>query len=89
MDTNGVQVYPDVRHVPDIDWVEDHGMADYYHEGVERTRTGAHPMIVSALDISGDALVVSVETGRHILEAERRDGFLRQWRVGILLDQGK
>ena len=89
VDTNGNQIYPDTRHVPDIDWVEDHGMADYYHAGAERTRIGAHPMIVTALDISNDAIVVSVETGRHILEAERRDGFLRLWRVGILLDQGK
>ncbi len=89
VDTDGNQIYPDVRHVPDIDWVEDHGMADYYHADAERTRTGAHPMIVSAIDISNDAIVVSVETGRHILEAERHDGFLRLWHVGILLDQGR
>ena len=89
VDTDGNQIYPDVRHVPDIDWVEDHGMADYYHADAERTRIGAHPMVVSAIDIANDAIVVSVETGRHILEAERHDGFLRLWHVGILLDQGR
>ena len=41
------------------------------------------------MDVVGDDIIVSMETAARIREASRRDGFLRQWRVGILLDEGK
>ncbi len=89
VDTDGRQVYPDPNHVPDIDYVEDHGMADYYHNGGDARRAGDHPLVVRALGISGDAIVISLSAAARIREEERRDGFLRLWRVGILLDEGK
>ena len=89
VDTDGQQVYPDPLHVPDIDYIEDHGMADYYHSGATAARAGGHPLVVRALTVSGDAIVVSALTAAHIREEERRDGFLRLWRVGILLDEGR
>ena len=89
VDTDGQQVYPDPQHVPDIDYVEDHGMADYYHSGADANRAGLHPLVVRALSVSGDAIVVSAQTAARIREEERRDGFLRLWRVGILLDEGR
>ncbi len=89
VDTDGQQVYPDPDHVPDIDYVEDHGMADYYHSGANARRAGDHPLVVRALGISKDALVISLSAAARIREEERRDGFLRLWHVGILLDEGK
>ena len=89
VDTSGRQVYPDTKNVPDIDYVEDHGMADYYHNGADARRAGDHPLVVRAVAISGDAIVISVEAAERILSENRHDGFLRLWRVGILLDEGR
>lgn len=89
VDLDGQLVYPDPQHIPDIDFLEDHGMADYYHTGVETPRVGSRPLVVRAIGISGDDIVVSTETATRIRAANRRDSFLRAWHVGIVLDEGK
>jgi TolB-like protein len=89
VDAEGQAVYPDPRHIPDDDFLQDHGMADYYHNGADTPRAGNHPLIVRAMNVVGDDIIISMETAARIREASRRDGFLRQWHVGILLDEGR
>ena len=89
IDVEGQAVYPDPQYIPDVDYLQDHGMADYYHSGTDAPRAGNHPLIVRALNVVGDDIIVSMETASRIREAGRHDGFLRQWRVGILLDEGR
>ena len=89
LDRDGQLVYPDPGHVPDIDYIEDHGMADFYHEPRDMKRVGEHPLVVRAVGVSGDDIIVNAETARRIRNANRRDGFLTRWRVGILLDEGR
>ncbi len=87
VDTNGEVLYPDPHNVPDIDYLQDHGMADYYYDRSDTPRVGARPLIVRAIAITGDDLVVNDITAARIREMNRRDSILRQWRVGIVLDR--
>jgi TolB-like protein len=87
LDEDGHVLYPDPKHVPDLDYLEDHGMASYVAHESEATRAGKHPLIVRAIDVitpGHDDMVVSNETAERIREANRRDQFLLKWNVSIL-----
>lgn len=89
VDENGRAVYPDVHHLPSIDYIEDHGMADYLHDPEQATRAGTRPFVVQAIGAQGDDIMVSAEAGDRILELSQRENFLRHWSVCVLLDVGR
>lgn len=85
LDEAGNVVYPDQNHLPDFDYLEDNGMADYVHGG-EAKRAGEHPLVVQALSTQGDDVIVSNLTADHIRAENARSRFFTSWRVCILLD---
>jgi hypothetical protein len=88
LDEDGQVLYPDPNHVPDMLFLQDHGMAAYVKEGQDTPRSGSHPLTVPVVSITGpghDDVVVSRETARQIREAAARDGFLGRWAVSILI----
>lgn len=88
VDEDGQLLYPDPKNVPDVGFLEDHGMVAYVKDGQETPRSGSHPLIVPTLAVNGPAhenLVVSRETARQIREADARGGFLAHWAVSILI----
>jgi hypothetical protein len=88
VDEDGQLLYPDPTHVPDMTFLQDHGMVAYVKEGGETPRSGSHPLIVPTLAANGPAhenLVVSRETARQIRDADARNGFLSRWAVSMLI----
>jgi hypothetical protein len=88
LDTTGQVLYPDASHVPEIDFLQEHGMASYVTEAGQARRSGPHPLILPALAVAGpgrDDLVVSREAAARILAANRRGRFLERWAVSILV----
>jgi hypothetical protein len=89
LDEDGQVLYPDPHHVPDMLFLQDHGMAAYVNAiDTGAKRSGDHPLTVSVVSITGPGrvdLVVSRETARQIREAEAHDGFLGRWAVSILM----
>jgi hypothetical protein len=89
LDEDGNVVYPDPKSLPEIDWLEDHGMADYATDEKSMPRAGEHPLTVKALNTLGaghDDLVVSNAMAEQIRRAGRRTPFLKKWAVCILID---
>ena len=87
LDEEGNVVYPDPKHLPDFDFLQDKGMAAYAASEQETKRAGSHPLCVRAVDVFGpgpDDLVVSNETAQQIRAANRRSKFLWRWSVCIL-----
>ena len=93
LDEEGRVVYPDADHIPDMDYLQDNGMASYHYTGRDLSgdlpRGGHNPLIVRALRVTGDDFVVSSNTADRILAENRRSKFLWQWRVCILEDEGR
>jgi hypothetical protein len=90
VDEDGRVLYPDPRHVPDMTYLQDHGMAAYVKNGQDAPRSGDHPLTVWVERLTGpgrDDLVVSRQTARRIREAEDRDGFLSRWAVSIFINR--
>jgi TolB-like protein len=88
LDESGRVLYPDPDHVPDIDYLEDHGMVDYPTDRRNAERAGKNPLVVPALDVLGaghDDVVVSNETAERIREANRHGYFFSRWAVCILI----
>jgi TolB-like protein len=88
LDEDGRLVYPDPKHIPDYDFLQEKGLASYYTEAQEARRAGRRPLIVPAADVVGpgrDNLVVSNEAAHRIQEASRRGRFLQRWAVGVLI----
>ena len=86
LDEDGRILYPDPKHVPDVGYLEDHGMVAYVTDERDAPRCGKHPLISRAIKVSGPAhedLVVSKETAEQIRQADQRDGFLGSWAVSI------
>lgn len=87
LDEDGSVVYPDEKHIPDADWVEDHGMAAYCVDRNDTERAGRHPLTVKTLRLAGpgkDEIVVSKEDAALIRQANARSKFLWKWAVCIL-----
>ena len=88
LDEDGNVLYPDQNHIPSMDYLQDHGMADYESGTGAVGRAGSHPLVVRALDITGaghDDLIISNTSAARIRAAERRSGFLSHWAVSILV----
>ena len=88
VDEDGQVLYPDPNHVPEMSFLQDHGMVAYVKVGQDAPRSGGHPLTVPVVSITGpghDDVVVSRESARQIREAEARDGFLGRWAVSILI----
>ncbi len=88
VDEDGQLLYPDPTHVPDMTFLQDHGMVAYVKDGGETPRSGSHPLLVPTLSVTGQGhvdLVVSRETARQVREADARGGFLSRWAVSILI----
>ncbi len=89
LDEDGQVIYPDPRHLPDDDTLQDKGMASYYRSGQNVSRAGAHPLVVRAIDCRGPLkcdIVVSRETAEEIRRANRSGKFLWKWAVGIVAE---
>lgn len=89
LDEDGRVIYPDPRHLPDYDFLQEQGMAAYNASAQEARRAGNRPMIVRAANVAGpghDDLIVSNETAERIRAANRRSGFLRRWAVCVLVE---
>lgn len=88
LDEDGHVLYPDPKHVPGMDTLQDKGMASYDSSEENARRAGSHPLVVHAIDVSGsghDDLIVSNETADQIRAANRRNHFLSRWAVSILI----
>jgi TolB-like protein len=87
LDEDGQVVYPDPAHIPGDDYLQEKGMADYTESVDSAKRAGIHPLVVTALNVSGpghDDLVVSNATAQQIRAANRHGKFLSRWSVCIL-----
>jgi hypothetical protein len=84
---SGEVLYPHPDHLPDIGFVQDHGMADYVTDNGNRKRAGKKPLEVAAIDVSsgGNDVVVNEETADLIREANKSGKFLWRWAVSILI----
>jgi hypothetical protein len=92
IDEDGKVLYPDPDHVPDMTYLQDHGMASYVKSRRDASRSGDRPLSAWVVRLSGpghDDLVVSRKTARRIREAAAKDGFLDRWAVSILIDDGQ
>jgi hypothetical protein len=84
---SGGVLYPHPDHIPDIGFVQDHGMASYIADAGDHKRSGKKPLEVTAIDVSagGNDVVVDDETAELIREANRTGKFLWRWAVSILV----
>jgi len=88
IDEDGNEVYPDPKHCPSPDYVEQHGMASYATSEYDSNRAGAHPLVVRAIATAGPGpfdVVISNEDARRVLEANRRTRFLWKWSVTLVV----
>ncbi len=87
LDEDGHIVYPDPKHIPDIDYLQDHGMADYDSSIETASRAGKHPLVVKALSApepGRDDIVISNEDAERVRAANRRNHFMSHWAICIL-----
>ena len=86
LDEDGNEVYPDPKHLPAIDYVEDQGMANYNIAVADADRAGKRPLIVNATAISGNFnVVISNAAAERIRIANRNGRFLWAWKVSFLV----
>jgi hypothetical protein len=89
VDEDGRVLYPDPGHVPDMTFLQDHGMAAYVKDARDTPRSGGHPLTLWVVRLAGpghDDLVISRKSARRLMEAEEQDGFLSHWAVSVLLN---
>jgi hypothetical protein len=89
VDEDGRVLYPDPNHVPDMTFLQDHGMAAYVKDAQDTPRSGAHPLNIWVVRLTGpghDDLVISRKSARRLMDAEEQDGFLSRWAVSVLLN---
>jgi hypothetical protein len=87
LDEEGIVVYPDPQHLPDLDYVQDFGILTYDRSVETAKRAGNHPLVVKATRVSGAArtdVIVSKESAALILEANRAGKFLWKWAVSVV-----
>jgi hypothetical protein len=88
---DGRCVYPDKKHLPSIDYIEDQGIASFVNDLLNAPRTGDHPLIVKAIGVKGSAsqiAVISTEDADAIIKAAENSDFMKDWKVTFLLDKG-
>lgn len=89
IDTNGRQIYPDPRHVPPLDYIQEYGIADFVKMEAQSKRAGDNPVYVRPVRVKGaarDTVVITESDAERILEAEKQGGFLKRWRVVFVVD---
>jgi len=89
LDEDGRVIYPDRKHLPDYDFLQEQGMAAYNESAQEARRAGPRPLIVRAIDVAGpgrDDIIVSNTAAERIVSADRRSRFLQRWAVCVLID---
>jgi len=87
LDQEGRLVYPEADHMPDPDWLQDHGTASYPKSIRDANRAGERPMIVRAVGVYGpgrDDLVVSNFIADKIKELNKRGKFLKTFKVCVI-----
>jgi hypothetical protein len=90
VDVTGRVVYPNRRYLPDMDFLQEHGMASYVTDVASAQRSGSDPLIIRAVAVAGpgrDDLVISREAADLILDANRQGHFLERWAVSVLIRQ--
>jgi TolB-like protein len=88
VDEDGADVYPDKRHLPDMDWLEENGMAAYTTDPMKPSRAGLHPLVVKAIGLQGpghDEIVISTADAELVRASNLRFHFLWKWNVDIAL----
>jgi hypothetical protein len=87
VDEDGAVIYPDPKHLPDLDFVQDQGILTYEKSIEVAKRAGNRPLIVRATGVTGTNrtdIVVTRETAEQIREANKSSRFLWKWAVSIL-----
>jgi hypothetical protein len=85
----GGQVYPDRKHLPSMDYIEEVGIASYVSDLSSAKRAGDNPILVTAVRVEGSSheiAVVSDSDGDMVLSAEKGSHFLRKYQVTFLVD---
>ena len=86
---DGTRVYPDLGHLPPINFLEDRGLVSYVTDAAKSTRAGERPLEVKALRVDGagkQMVVVSDADRDTILAAEKEGQFLANWNVVLVVD---
>ncbi len=87
-DEDGQAVYPDPAHLPNMDYLLQHGMAAYSDDEARTPRAGARPLVVKALKTTGpgrDGFVVSRDDADVIRAEDKKSHFLARWAVVVLI----
>lgn len=89
VDVNGRQIYPDPKNPPSVDFVQEHGIADFVKMEQQAQRAGNNPVYVRPVKVQGpskDVVVISASDADRVLEADKQGNFLRLWRVVFVVD---
>lgn len=92
LDEEGQVVYPDPEHLPDIDYVQDHGILTYDKSVETAKRAGSNALTVKAIGVTGPGrtdIIVSKETAAQIREANKTARFLWKWAVSVISGTGE
>ena len=88
VDEDGNPVYP-AKDLPlDYDYITNHGIVSYVPSVVEAKRAGDHPLVITALRVSGNfhqEIVVANADAERIRAAEKAGHFLCKWAVCFVL----
>jgi len=85
---DGTQIYPDTKHLPSIEFMEDQGLVSYVTDLANSKRCGQKPLTVTAVKTAGAAkhiAVVSDADRDAIMEAEKECHFFANWNVTFLM----
>lgn len=86
LDEDGNVLYPNPRRVPDMGVLQDRGMVAYVGDPTAAPRSGASPLVVPAIGVSGsmgDDYVVAREVAAVICQTSQRHGYLDRWAVSF------
>lgn len=89
VDENGRRIYPDPQRLPTLDYILEHGVADFVKMEQQSQRAGDNPVYVKAVRVQGparDKVVIRAEDAERVFQAEKQSGFLKRWRVVFLVD---
>lgn len=85
---DGTQIYPDPKHLPPLEFIEDQGLVSYVSDIANSKRAGDKPFEVKAVSVSGAAKQIAVVSDADrdaILAAEQDSHFFANWNVTFLL----
>jgi hypothetical protein len=87
LDEDGRVLYPDPKHVPDPDALQDLGTVAYPDDIRASARAGRRPLVVRAMaiDRSRDNVIVPNSVAERIWRENSRGRFLERWAVCVLV----